>query len=193
MSDLFSLVSLAERGRLPDMMVRQGIRKLLVKRLAQQDKGSSKENRQALEQFAVTLRESPLCLEAGESARQHYGLPPAFFREILGPRMKFSCCLFSPDGPGLEQAEDVMLAETCDKAGMQDDLDVLDLGCGWGALSFWIAEKYPRCRVTAVTNSPSQKEFIEAVCRERGITSIQVLLSDVRDSSVSSFLTGSWL
>jgi cyclopropane-fatty-acyl-phospholipid synthase len=181
MSHFFSLVSLAERGRLPDIMLRQGIRKLLVKRLAQQEKGSSEENRKAVDVFAMTLRESPICLETGESARQHYGLPSNFFQEILGPRMKFSCCLFSPDGAGLEQAEEAMLSETCQKAEIEDGMEVLDLGCGWGVLSFWIAEKYPLCRVTAVTNSQSQKEFIELVCRERGINSIQVQLKDITE------------
>jgi cyclopropane-fatty-acyl-phospholipid synthase len=181
MSKVFSLVSLVERGRLPDMMIRQGIRKLLDKRLATQEKGSSEANQNALGRFAMTLRESPLSLESGEATRQHYGLPPAFFREILGPRMKFSCCLFSSGTPGLEEAEEVMLSETCEKAGIADGMDILDLGCGWGALSLWIAEKYPRCRVTAVTNSQSQKEFIEALCSERGISTIQVELCDLKD------------
>jgi cyclopropane-fatty-acyl-phospholipid synthase len=181
MASSFSLVSLVERGRVPDVLVRQGIRTLLDKRLLTQDKGSDEANRAALDEFAASLREGAIALEIGERTRRHYGLPPSFFREVLGPRMKFSCCLFPPGVEDLGQAEEAMLAETCGRAGIEDGMEVLDLGCGWGSLALWIAEKYPGCRVTAVTNTDQQREFIEACCAERGITTVRAITRDLND------------
>lgn len=184
MASSFSLVSLVERGRVPDVLVRQGIRTLLDKRLITQDKGSDEANRAALDEFAASLREGPIALEIGERNRGHYGLPASFFQEILGPRMKFSCCLFPPGVEDLERAEEEMLAETCERAGIKDGMEILDLGCGWGSLALWIAEKFPACRVTAVASTDQQREFIEARCADRGITAVRALTRDLNDVRV---------
>jgi cyclopropane-fatty-acyl-phospholipid synthase len=181
MSSPFSLVSLVERGRVPDVLVRQGIRTLLDKRLVTQDKGTSEANRAAQAEFALSLSTGPIALEIGESNRGHFGLPSSFFREILGPRMKFSCCLFPPGVEELDRAEEAMLAETCARAGIEDGMEILDLGCGWGALAFWIAENYPGCRITAVTNTDQQREFIESLCVERSITTVRAITCDLND------------
>jgi cyclopropane-fatty-acyl-phospholipid synthase len=94
--------------------------------------------------------------------RQHYELPTAFFGEFLGPRLKYSCCLWQEGADDLAAAEEAMLALTCERARLEDGMDVLDLGCGWGSLALFIAERYPRCRVTAMSNSRTQAEHIAA-------------------------------
>jgi cyclopropane-fatty-acyl-phospholipid synthase len=181
MSSPFSLVSLVERGRVPDVLVRQGIRTLLDKRLITQDKGSIEANRAAQDEFVASLGTGPVALEVGELNRRHYGLPASFFREILGPRMKFSCCLFPPGVEELDRAEEAMLAETCARAGIEDGMEILDLGCGWGPLAIWLAENYPACRITAVTNTEQQREFLESLCAERGITTVRAVICDLND------------
>jgi cyclopropane-fatty-acyl-phospholipid synthase len=181
MSSPFSLVALVERGRVPDVLVRQGIRTLLDKRLITQDKGSIEANRAALAEFAVSLGTGPVALEVGEPTRRHYGLPASFFRELLGQRMKFSCCLFPPGVDELDRAEEAMLAVTCARAGIEDGMEILDLGCGWGALTLWLAENYPGCRITAVTNTDLQREFLESLCAERGITTVHAITCDLND------------
>jgi cyclopropane-fatty-acyl-phospholipid synthase len=163
------------------MMIRQGIRTLLDKRLVTEDRGSDEANREAKESFIRGMGEGPLVLDEGEESRLHFGLPPEFFREILGPRMKFSCCLFENGVTDLARAEEAMLAETCLLAGIEDGMEILELGCGWGALALWIAERYPACRVTAVTNSIQQADFITSLCAEKGIGSVRAVACDIKD------------
>ncbi len=182
MASPFSLMSLVERGRVPDALVRQGIRTLLDKRLSSRDKGSSEANQAALEEFAASLREGPVALGIGERNRGHYGLPASFFREALGPRMKFSCCLFPSGEEDLAQAEEAMLAETCGRAGIEDGMDVLDLGCGWGSLTLWIAERFPKCRVTALAVTERQRDFVTQRCAERGVTTVRAVALDLNGS-----------
>lgn len=181
MSKLASLINLMERGRVPDMMIRQGIRMLLDNRISSRNHGSDEANREAKLAFVETLCDGPIALRAGEDCSRHYGLPSAFFKEFLGPRMKYSCCLFPPGVKDIEQAEEAMLAETCMRAGIEDGMEILDLGCGWGSLAFWIAEKFPECRITAVTNSSQERDYIEAVRAERGISTIRTVASGMND------------
>jgi cyclopropane-fatty-acyl-phospholipid synthase len=109
---------------------------------------------------------------------QHYELPPEFFAEVLGPRRKYSSCLYQP-GDTLAQAEDRALAETTAHADLADGQDILELGCGWGSLSLWIAERFPASRITAVSNSRPQREFIEAAAAARGLTNLRVITADM--------------
>jgi cyclopropane-fatty-acyl-phospholipid synthase len=167
------------------MMIRQGIRMLLDSRLSSQNRGSDGANRDAKLAFVRTLGEGPIALPAGEACSRHYGLPPGFFGEFLGPRMKYSCCLFPQGVDGIEEAEEAMLAETCRRAGIKDGMEILELGCGWGALAFWIAENYPACRITAVTNSPGERDFIHQACAERGISAIRAVTCSMNDFQTS--------
>nr|WP_312028302.1 cyclopropane-fatty-acyl-phospholipid synthase family protein [Aquabacterium sp. J223] len=112
---------------------------------------------------------------------QHYEVPAAFFEAVLGPHRKYSSCWW-PDGvQTLEQAEAAALAATCERAGLEDGQQVLELGCGWGSLSLWMAERFPGSRITAVSNSQSQRRHIEAVARQRGLGNLQVITCDVND------------
>ena len=173
------LLGLAERGWLPDAAIRAGIRRLCRQRLAEELAGGvealSARQRARLEE----LRHSPVAIETDAANAQHYELPPAFFTQCLGPRLKYSCCYYPRGDETLGEAEEAMLALYGERAGLADGQDILELGCGWGSLTLWMAERYPNARITAVSNSNGQRGFIEARCRERGLENVRVLTRDV--------------
>ena len=108
----------------------------------------------------------------------------AFFQEVLGKHLKYSGCYW-PDGvKNLDQAEEQMLALTCERAGLSDGMEILELGCGWGSLSLWMAQHYPNSRVMAVSNSKSQKEYIQSRCDERNIDNLEVITLDINSFSI---------
>lgn len=116
-------------------------------------------------------------VEAANS--QHYELPAEFFRICLGPRLKYSCALYPTGDETLAEAEEAALALTCEHAGLADGQSILELGCGWGSLSLWMAERYPQARITAVSNSTGQRLYIEGEAQARGLTNLQVLTRDM--------------
>jgi cyclopropane-fatty-acyl-phospholipid synthase len=175
------LIELAERGILPDRLIRLGIRRLNRKRLCAENRASNDARSEAMRRFAADLRQSPVALQTASANQQHYELPPAFFRKILGRRMKYSGCYWPPGVERLDAAEEAMLALTCERAQVTDGMEVLDLGCGWGSLALWIAEKYPHCRVLAVSNSRLQGEHIRALSGARGMDNVQVATADMND------------
>jgi cyclopropane-fatty-acyl-phospholipid synthase len=168
-----------EQGFVPDRVVRLGIRRLLKQRL---DEIADTDPARAAEQaqlFIDSLTDAPVAPLAHKANEQHYEVPAAFFAEVLGPHRKYSCAWW-PDGvTTLEQAEETSLSETCARAGLVDGQDVLELGCGWGSLTLWMAKHYPASRITAVSNSASQRAYIEAQAAERGLANVQVLTRDV--------------
>jgi cyclopropane-fatty-acyl-phospholipid synthase len=176
-----TLIELMERGLLPDAAIRMGIRRLNRQRLRMEDHGGVEANQEAKRAFLAQLRESPIAIHTDDANRQHYELPPAFFQKVLGPRLKYSGCYWPPGVATLADAEEAMLGLTCERAELEDGMEVLDLGCGWGSLSLWVAEHYPNCRVLAVSNSRLQREFIEEQCAERGIGSVEVQTADMNE------------
>ena len=173
------LLGLAERGLLPDAAVRHGIRRMCAQRLVEEAVGGADAQSHRFSQRIAMLRESPLAIHVDAANRQHYELPPAFFQQCLGPRLKYSSCYYPTGNETLAQAEDAMLALYCERAELVDGQDILELGCGWGSLTLWMAERYPHSRITAVSNSRPQREHIEARCRERGLANVRVLTCDV--------------
>ena len=166
-------LALAERGFVPDWMVRRGIRRLLRQRLQRESERGAEPSSQ-LTGFAEHLRSSPIAVETDAANQQHYEVPDAFYQRVLGPRLKYSCGYWPSPETSLAESEDLMLDMTCRRAELEDGMNVLDLGCGWGSLSLWIAERYPHCRVTAVSNSHSQRRFIENRCRALGLQNVRV-------------------
>lgn len=164
---------------LPDALVRTGIRRLLLKRLRDEGRGDAEADRLRQREFFAELRRSPLAVATVAANRQHYELPPDFFALVLGPRRKYSCCLYPSGVTDLAAAEEAMLRLTCQRAGLADGMDILELGCGWGSLTLWMAEQYPHARITAVSNSAPQRRFMEGVCRERGIANVRVVTADM--------------
>jgi cyclopropane-fatty-acyl-phospholipid synthase len=172
---------LLERDLLPDAVVRFGIRRLLKERLREEEKGGPEDQAARLMERIRGLRSSPIAVHTRDANAQHYEVPTAFFRAVLGPRMKYSCGYW-PDGVAtLAEAEEAMLELTCRRARIEDGQAVLDLGCGWGALSLWIAERCPRSAVTAVSNSRTQRQHIEDEARRRGLGNLRVVVADMND------------
>jgi cyclopropane-fatty-acyl-phospholipid synthase len=169
-----ALEELAERGWIPRPLVRLGIRRMIADRLRAESRRDPAARRRDL---LAAMRAAPIALHAADANAQHYEVPAAFFRLVLGPRRKYSACLW-PDGVHtLAAAEEAMLALTCERAGIADGQHVLDLGCGWGSLTRWMLERFPRCRVTAVSNSASQRACIAADLAARGLAARATLLT----------------
>lgn len=131
--------------------------------------------------FARDMAERAIAEHTTAANEQHYELPPEFFQLCLGKRLKYSCCLYPSADTTLDQAEEVSLAETCEHAELADGQRVLELGCGWGSLSLWMAERYPRSSITAVSNSHGQRQHIEAQAKARGLTNLTVITCDMND------------
>ena len=166
--------------RVPDGLLRRLVRRRLAERLEQLGAAAGGDDAAALHRYATALAAGPLVIHQEAANRQHYELPTAFFGLFLGPRLKYSCCLWPQAGDDLTAAEEAMLALTCERAGLEDGMDVLDLGCGWGSLALFIAERYPRCRVTAMSNSRTQVRHIAASCSQTGgATAVTPLAADI--------------
>jgi cyclopropane-fatty-acyl-phospholipid synthase len=173
------LLGLAERGLLPDALLRAGIRRMCAARLRDEHAGDPDAAARRNAALIAELRASPVAIHTDAANRQHYELPPAFFTRCLGPRLKYSGCFYPTGNETLAQAEEAMLALYCERAKLADGQDILELGCGWGSLTLWMAQHYPNARITAVSNSAPQRAFIEAQCRDRGFANVRVITCDV--------------
>ncbi|MFN0241807.1 MAG: SAM-dependent methyltransferase [Planctomycetota bacterium] len=171
--------SLIESGRIPDVALRAGIRRLLARRLLEERRGDVELERAALELLVEKKSRGPIALHTHDANRQHYEVPTEFYELALGPRLKYSSALWTPDCVDLRSAEDAMLALTCERAELEDGQAILELGCGWGSLSLWMAERYPRARILALSNSATQRAHIEAQCARRGLANLAVVTCDI--------------
>jgi cyclopropane-fatty-acyl-phospholipid synthase len=174
-----------EQGRIPDAVVRRGIRTLLRGRLAGLEAGGPAAQAERTAQFLAAMGNAPIALLPTLANEQHYELPEEFFGAVLGPNRKYSCCLYTPATGSLAEAEAAALAVSCERAGLADGQQVLELGCGWGSLSLWMAAHYPSSRITAVSNSHSQRRYIEAQAAARGYRNLQVITCDMNTFQTS--------
>ena len=172
-------VELAERGLLPRPMVRWGIRRLLRDRLQAERQRHEPDRELALEEWLEQMRSAPIALVPEAANEQHYEVPAAFYELVLGPHLKYSSCYYEQADSTLGQAEAAMLAKTCERAELRDGQRVLELGCGWGSLTLWMAEHYPASQIVAVSNSASQREHILARARARGLHNLEVRTCDM--------------
>jgi len=177
------LIDMADKGILPDRLIRLGIRYLDKKRLTQEDRGGPRKQRQALERFIAHMNESPIAMNTQDANEQHYEVPASFFKAVLGKHLKYSGCYWPEDIRNLDEAEEAMLRLTCERAEISDGMRILELGCGWGSLSLWMARRYPESRIVAVSNSASQRKYISARATERHLTNLQVITADMNDFS----------
>ena len=175
-----------EQGRVPDTLVRAGIRRLLRERLVEIRAGDAEGASELTEAFVAQMRAAELAPLPEKANEQHYELPAAFFAACLGPNRKYSCCLWPEGVETLEQAEAASLAATCERAGLADGQDVLELGCGWGSLSLWMAAHYPNSRITVVSNSHSQRAYIEGEAAKRGHANLRVITCDMNVFDIES-------
>jgi cyclopropane-fatty-acyl-phospholipid synthase len=170
---------LVESGLVPDAVIRASIRRMLRVRLREEDRGSDAANRAQLLAFAAEMRKAPIALRTESANAQHYEVPAPFFERALGPRLKYSSALFAEGCTSLSEAEEAMLRITCERARLGDGQNILELGCGWGSLTLWMAEHYPNSRITAVSNSASQREFIMARAAQSGLQNVRILTADM--------------
>jgi cyclopropane-fatty-acyl-phospholipid synthase len=178
MNPLTLAIDLAERGRVPDALIRAGIRRLCKRRLREI---AAADADGAADAFARDMRSGPVAPVPGAANEQHYEVPAEFFALALGAHRKYSCCYW-PDGVAtLDDAEAAALEQSGARAELEDGQRILELGCGWGSLTLWMAENYPGSTITAVSNSASQREFIEARARDRGLENIRVVTADMND------------
>jgi len=170
-----------ERNLVPDWLIRVGIQKLLTGRLREESQGGPEAQAERLMRLAGSLRSSPIAIRTEAANQQHYEVPAAFYRAVLGPHMKYSCALWPESVAELGDAEEAMLDLTCLRARLEDGQDVLELGCGWGSLSLFMAGRYPNSRILAVSNSRSQKQFIDGEAANRGFANLKVVTADMND------------
>ena len=170
-----------EQGLVPDGVVRAAIRRLCESRLREIGAGDCERAATATEQFVRSMDRSPVALLPERANEQHYEVPARFFELVLGPHRKYSCAHWPAGAQDLASAEAAALEATASRARLADGQSVLELGCGWGSLTLWMAAQYPASSIAAVSNSHSQRAWIESECARRGFGNVRVLTSDMND------------
>lgn len=179
MSFTDTLIDLAERGKIPDFLIRAGIRNLCRKRLRQCRTDDCEANAELVEEYMRSVDNSPLAVLTEKANEQHYEVPAPFYQKVLGKNLKYSSCYFEDLVSDLTTAENRALDLTCNHADLQDGQRILELGCGWGSLSLWMAKHFPKSKITSVSNSNSQREHIMGQAKERKLSNLEVITADV--------------
>jgi cyclopropane-fatty-acyl-phospholipid synthase len=179
MSAVARMIDWAEAGTAPDAAIRFGIRRLCRERLAELRAGDCEAAAATLERFAQALPAAPIALVPELANEQHYELPEELFAAALGPQRKYSSCYWPEGCTTLAAAEHAALAATCERAELADGQRILELGCGWGSLTLYMAAHYPGASIVAVSNSRSQRDYIEATAATRGLTNVRVVVADM--------------
>ncbi|NNE60355.1 MAG: class I SAM-dependent methyltransferase [Woeseia sp.] len=174
-------LELTETGLLPDTLVRAGIRRLLKSRLKEIHADDVELSAAASSAFVEMMKQAEIAPLPDQANEQHYEVPAEFFAEALGEHRKYSCCFWQENNCSLEKAEADALRITCERAEIEDGMTVLDLGCGWGSLSLWIASRFPQCTIQAVSNSQSQHDYIVGEASRRGLQNLAVTVCDMND------------
>ena len=172
---------LLAKGVLPDPLIRFGIRRRLAETLKEFVHESAEAQQAAIRNHVEELKNSPVAIHTDEANEQHYEVPAEFYQYCLGPRFKYSSAWFDSPEDTLAEAEEKMLALTCERAALNDGDRILELGCGWGSLSLWMAEHYPNSEITVVSNSASQKEHIDGIARQKGFGNLTVRTANMID------------
>lgn len=177
------LSNMAEKGYLPDRLIRYGIRRLDRRRI-KTESGGDRERK--IQDFIESMRRSPVAIHTRAANDQHYELPPAFFEKVLGRHLKYSSGFWDDTTRTLDDAEARMLEITTQRAAVADGMQILELGCGWGSLSLWIAERFPNSRIVSLSNSASQGAYIRSRAAERGLSNLTVLTEDMNRFSIDA-------
>jgi cyclopropane-fatty-acyl-phospholipid synthase len=176
---MFSLDALLTKNLLPDWLIRTGIRRLLRERLREESRGGPVEQHAHLLKLVEELKSCPIAIETKAANDQHYEVPDRFFQLCLGSHLKYSSGWWEEGTKSLNDAEAAMLKLTCRRAQLADGQHILELGCGWGSLSLWMAKNYPAARITGVSNSATQKAYIDSQARQRGLKNLQIITCDM--------------
>lgn len=174
-----SLIDLSERGLVPDALLRHGIRRLCEQRLRDEHADDAAAADARFRALLDELRRSPIAIETDAANEQHYEVPTRFFELCLGKRFKYSSCFYATGRETLDEAEEAMLALYGERAQLADGQRILELGCGWGSLTLWMAERFPNARITGVSNSRTQREHILGQAAARGLGNVEIITTDV--------------
>ena len=175
------LIELAEKGIIPDYFIRQGIVRNCENRLNNENVSNTEKVSTKKQSWIQQMKESPIALVPEKANEQHYEVPPAFFENVLGKHLKYSSGYW-PDGVNsLDDSEESMLELSFERAQLADGDSILELGCGWGSLTCYMASKLPNSKITAVSNSKDQKEHILNRCKNQGLDNIEVITADMND------------
>ena len=176
--------SLLEKNLIPDIFIRQGIKNLLRQRLRDEKKENPEKQKQHLLDLVQELKNSPIAVHTKDANEQHYEVPTEFFQYCLGKHLKYSSGFWKENVRDIDQSESDMLELTCERAQLQDGQQVLELGCGWGSLSLFMSAKYPGSEFTVVSNSKTQKLYIDEQAKKRGIKNLSVITCDINEFSI---------
>ncbi len=166
--------TLLERDLLPDFLIRYGIRQRLAKTLRDKRHRTCEARQVALMEHINGLKQSPVAIETDAANEQHYEVPTRFFQLCLGKHLKYSSGYWPEGCTSIDESEAIMLQKTCERAQLEDGQRILELGCGWGSLSLWMAEHYPNAQITSVSNSRTQKEYIDGEAAKRGLKNLTI-------------------
>ncbi len=170
---------LVEKGLLPDGLIRWGMRQLLAQKLRDEARDGLELSQERLMKLVEEMKNAPIAVNTKDANEQHYELPTQFFNLCLGKNLKYSSCYYQRGSESLDEAEDIMLDMTCKRAELSDGQHILELGCGWGSLSLFMAARYPNAQVTGVSNSKTQKFHIDSKAKERGIKNLRIITCDM--------------
>lgn len=179
------IYDLMEKDFFPHWLIRIRIRQLLKQRLRDEDKGSLEKNQKRLIEYVNALKKSPIAIHTGAANEQHYEVPSEFFKLVMGKHMKYSSGYWETKDTSFDESERRMLEITCERAQIENGMSVLDLGCGWGSLSLFMAEKFPKSSITGVSNSKSQKKFIDGEAKKRGLKNLTILTADMNEFKIA--------
>ncbi len=168
-----------EKGHIPDAAIRFGIRKLCKTRLDDLHVASLSKKQEQRENYRKGLIKSPLAVNTKDANEQHYELPAEFFNKVLGKNLKYSSAFYATHHTTLDEAEDAALTISCERAEIKDGMRILELGCGWGSLTLFMAARYPNSKIVAISNSASQKTYIDGQAKERGLKNVMILTRDI--------------
>ncbi|RHX84011.1 SAM-dependent methyltransferase [Leptospira stimsonii] len=179
------IYDLMEKDVFPNWLIRIRIRQLLKQRLRDEDKGSLEKNQKHLMEYVNHLKNSPIAIHTGAANEQHYEVPAEFFKLVMGKHMKYSSGYWETKNTSFDESERRMLEITCQRAQIENGMSILDLGCGWGSLSLYMAEKFPKSSITGVSNSKSQKKFIDGEAKKRGLKNLTILTADMNEFKIA--------
>lgn len=177
--------TLLEKNVLPDWLIRIGIRRLLAARLREEHKGNADAQQAHLMGLIEFLKSSPIAVNTRDANEQHYEVPTEFFRLVMGKHMKYSSGYWKNGVTSIDQSEADMLELTAERAEIKDGMSILELGCGWGSLSLYMAAKYPNARITGVSNSRTQKEYIDGQAAARGLRNLTIITADMNSFTIA--------
>jgi cyclopropane-fatty-acyl-phospholipid synthase len=175
---------LLEKNVLPDVLIRAGIRQLLKKKLLDEAKDGLEFGQARMIKLIQQLKAGPIAINTKEANEQHYEMPTEFFQYVLGKHMKYSSGYWKDNQVSFDQSEEDMLRITAERAQIENGQTILELGCGWGSLTLFMAKQFPQCKVTAVSNSKTQKQYIDGQAKVRGLKNVEVITADMNTFTI---------